>query len=278
MADLVRRPGPAELRPGSFRRRRRTVEVGLAAGVPLVLLVAWQVASTQGWIDERIYPSPTDIVSRGRKLAADGELWHDVWLSSRRTLLGYALGAASGALAGLAMGASRLLRSALEPLLSALYTVPKLALLPIFLTVFGFGERPVVVLIAVTVFFFVWISTTAAVLAVPDGYRDAARVFQVSRWEMFRHVVLPASLPQIFVGLRIAAGVAVLMLVGVEFVIASDGLGHLIEQGRVLFIIGQTYVGIVVVALLGLAFVFLVRFVGRLLTPWAKDEGGINQI
>jgi sulfonate transport system permease protein len=276
--DFVRRPGRAELQPRAYRRRRRTIELGLAAGVPVVLLVLWQAASSQGWIDERIYPSPTDIVSRGRTLAADGALWHDVWLSSRRTLLGYALGAVTGAAAGLAMGGSRLLRAALEPLLSALYTVPKLALLPIFLTVFGFGERPVVVLIAVTVFFFVWISTTAAVLSVPDGYRDAARVFEVSRWQMFRHVVLPAALPQIFVGLRIAAGVAVLMLVGVEFVIASDGLGHLIEQGRVLFIIGQTYVGIVVVALLGLAFVFLVRFVGRLLTPWAKDDGGINQI
>ena len=85
-----------------------------------------------------------------------------------------------------------LVRAALEPLLDALYVVPKLALLPVFLNMFGLGEGPQIALVAATVFFFVWISTMAAVLAVPIGHRDAGQVFGASPWQMFRHVLLPA--------------------------------------------------------------------------------------
>lgn len=267
----VREPTPAELDPSRFRQRRRVIEGALATGVPVALLVLWQVASSTGMIDQRLYPSPWDIILSTRELVAERDLlWH-LGISIRRILLGYLLGVGVGVGAGLAMGVSRTLRAALEPLLSALYTVPKLALLPVFLTVLGFGEPPIVALIGVTVFFFVWISTLAAVLAVPDGYIEAARSLGVRGRTMFRHVILPASLPQIFVGLRIAAGVSVLMLIGVEFVIGGEGLGFLIEQGRTLLLLEQTYVGIVLSALLGLGFSALVRAIGRRLTPWARE-------
>ncbi len=103
-----------------------------------------------------------------------------------------------------------------------------------FLIIFGVGEKPVIVILAVTVFFFVWIQTMASVMSVPEGYREAAVSFGVTRRQMFRHVILPAALPQIFVGLRIAAGVAVLTVIGVEFVFAPGfaGLGYRINNAR----------------------------------------------
>jgi sulfonate transport system permease protein len=269
---LVRRPTFAEREPVRHRRRRRAVELGLAFGVPAALIGLWQLAASRSWIDPRLYPSPSDVVTKIDDLVEDGELLHHLWVSVQRIVLGYLLGAGSAVAVGLAMGANRLLRAALEPLLTALYTVPKLALIPVFVTVFGFGEAPILAIIAVTVFFFVWISTLAAIVAVPDGYREAARSFSVTGWQMFRHVLVPAALPQIFVGLRIAAGVSVLIMVGVEFVIGEDGLGHLIEQGRSLFLFEQTYVGIVLVAVIGLVFALVVRGVGRLLAPWAEQE------
>jgi sulfonate transport system permease protein len=269
---LFRRPTFAEREPHRYRRRRRMVELGLAFGVPVALIVLWQLASSRAWIDPRFYPSPSDVVSRIDDLVRDGDLLHDLWVSIQRIVFGYLIGAGGGVLVGLAMGASRLLRAALEPLLTALYTVPKLALIPVFVTVFGFGEAPVLAIIAVTVFFFVWISTLAAIVSVPDGYREAARSFGVTGWQMFRHVLVPASLSQVFVGLRIAAGVSVLIMVGVEFVIGGDGLGHLIEEGRTLFLFEQTYVGIVLTALIGLVFALVVRGIGRLLAPWAQQE------
>lgn len=118
-----------------------------------------------------------------------------MWATLRRVLAGYAVGTVSGYLLGLLMGSLPLVRAALEPLLDALYVVPKLALLPVFLNMFGLGEGPQVALVAATVFFFVWISTMAAVLAIPSGHRDAGQVFGASAWQMFRHVLLPASCP-----------------------------------------------------------------------------------
>jgi len=162
------------------------------------------------------------------------------------------------------------LRAALEPMLNALYVVPKLALLPIFLTIFKLGEAPKYALIATTVFFFTWISSLTAVVAVPSGYRDSANVLRVGHRQLFWHVLLPGSLPQIFVGLRIAAGVAVLMVVAVEFTIGSDGLGFLIEQGRTLLILSQTYAAIVLVALLGVLFTMVIGGIGRAVCPWSQ--------
>lgn len=277
MNDVVRRPGPAELDPRRFLRRRRAIDLGLAIGVPAVLILLWQVAASSGWIDRRLNPAPSDVVSQGRAMFAHQDLWGHTWTSVRRILLSFAYGSVSGVLVGVVMGMSRLVRAALDPMLTALYTVPKLAILPVFLIVLGFGEAPAIAVISVTVFFFVWISTMSAVLSVPETYSEAGRSFGVSRWQAFRHIVLPSSLPQVFVGLRIAAGVAVLTLIGVEFVFApgSRGLGYVINQSRQLGVPKQAYVGIVLASLIGVVFSWVVRLAGRLLAPWApRDQGG----
>jgi sulfonate transport system permease protein len=274
---LVRRPGPRELHPVRTHRRRRALELSLAAAVPLLLVLLWQLAAVRGWIDDRVYPAPSTILADGWDRAAAGDLWPDVWATLKRVLAGYAVGTAAGYLLGLLMGSLPLVRAALEPLLDALYVVPKLALLPVFLNMFGLGEGPQVALVAATVFFFVWISTMSAVMAVPDGHRDAGRVFGASPWQMFRHVLLPASLPAVLVGARIAAGVAVLVIVASEQIAATDGLGHLIFDSRALFQNDVMFVGIVCVAVVGVLFSELVRFVGRLLTPWAPRDRGRGQ-
>ncbi|MFD7298472.1 ABC transporter permease [Streptomyces sp. NPDC059897] len=274
---LVRAPGPEEIHPTRARRRRRALELSLAVAVPVVLILLWQLAASQSWIDERIYPAPSTILADGWQRAADGELWPDVWATLKRVLAGYVIGTVSGYLLGLLMGSISLVRAALEPLLDALYVVPKLALLPIFLNMFGLGEGPQIALVAATVFFFVWISTMAAVISVPTGHRDAGQVFGASPWQMFRHVLLPASLPAVLVGARIAAGVAVLVIVASEQIAANDGLGHLIFDARALFQNDVMFVGIVCVAALGVLFSELVRLAGRFLTPWAPRDRGRGQ-
>lgn len=274
---LIRSPGPRETRPDSAHRRRRALEVSLAVAVPVALVLLWQLAAAQEWIDERVYPAPSAILSDGWERAVEGELWPDVWATLKRVLAGYAIGTVSGYLLGLLMGALPLVRAALEPMMDALYVVPKLALLPIFLNMFGLGEGPQIALVAATVFFFVWISTMAAVLAVPEGHRDAGAVFGAGHWQMFRHVLLPASLPSVLVGARIAAGVAVLVIVASESIAASDGLGHLIFDSRALFQNDVMFVGIVCVAVLGVIFSELVRIAGRVLTPWAPRDRGRGQ-
>jgi len=272
---LHRRPGAAELHPVRTRRRWQATKVVLGVSVPVLFVVLWQLSAVLAWVDPFLYPPPSRLIPGLVTLWEDGKLVEATLTSLRRVILGYLLGAAGGLLAGLRMGMSRVLRAALEPFSWAWYTVPQLALLPIFLTIFGFGDTSVVVLIAATVYFFVWISVMSAVMAVPTGYREAALMLRANRWEMFRHVLLPAALPEIFVGLRISAGVSVLMLVGIEFVISDQGLGFLIEQGRTLLLLEQSYVGIVLVALIGYLFALLVKLIGRLFIRWTSDDNAI---
>lgn len=276
-----RRPGKAEQDPKGHHRRRRTLELSLAIGVPLVLLVFWQVASTRSWINPGLYPSPTDLLRRTPELFENkpgGKMWSDVWASVVRVLWGYFWGALLGLVLGFWMGISRLGRAAFEPLLSAFYTVPKLALIGVFLLILGFDEKPVIVVIALTVFFFVWIQTMTAVMSVPKGLREAATSFGASKWKMFTQVLLPGSLPQIFIGLRVAAGVTVLTVIGVEFVYApgSRGLGYRINSARQVLDPGQMYVAIVIAALLGVIFTWGIRRIGRLVAPWAKEDEGAD--
>jgi len=269
---LFRRPSSAERQPREYARRQRLLRIGLGTAVPVALVVLWQIASTRGWIDSRLYPSPSRLVGEARDLESQGKLWPNLWATTRRILVGFALGATAGVLVGMVMGVFDTLRWAFEPLLNALYTVPKLALLPLFLTVFKYGEAPIYALILTTVFFFVWISTLEAMLSVPEGYREAVLSLKRSRWQLFRHALLPASLPQIFVGLRITAGVSVLVVLGVEFIYGGSGIGYLIIQGKTLFIPKQMYVAIVVAALLGIACIGVVDIARRLAIPWAGRD------
>jgi len=276
-AVLVRRPGHPELQPRGYAQRLRALRIGLGAGVPVLLVVLWQVASNRGWIDNRVFPSPGRVVTEVRDLEELGKLWPNLWATTRRILVGFAIGAFSGIVIGILMGVFLIGRAAFEPLLNALYTVPKLALLPLYLIIFKFGETVYYALIVTTVFFFVWISTLEAIVSVPDGYREAVLSLRQSRWQLFRHVLFPASLPQIFVGLRITAGVSVLIAIAVEFSYGSTGIGYLIIQGKTLFIPPQTYAGIAIAALLGIAFIGVVDIARRLAVPWAGRDRSISR-
>jgi ABC-type nitrate/sulfonate/bicarbonate transport system permease component len=265
-------PTPAELDPVGHHRRRRVGEVAIGIAVPAVLIALWQLAASNHWIDTRFFPSPSTIVDTADELIRSGELQDHLVISMERVAKGFVLGVATGMAVGMVMGMSRWVRAALEPLLDALYTVPKLALLPMLLMIFGAGETPKVLLIAITVFFFMWIASMAAVMSVPAGYREAVRSLGAGRWDEFRHVLFPASLPQIFVAMRVSAGVSVLVLVGVEFVQGNDGIGYLIWHSWSLFVARRMYVGIVVVALLGIVFAWLVQLVARRVVPWATED------
>lgn len=270
-------PSAADRDPAGFLRKRRIIETSLAIAFPVTLLTLWQIAGSLDWIDRRFYPPPSDIIGEiGRTFKENpkGNWWEDIGLSVKRMLWGYGWGVFFGLLFGISMGMFRKLRVTLEPTLNALYTVPKLALIGIFLIVLGFDDKPLIAVIAVTVFFFVWIQSMAAVIEVSDQLQETARSFGSTRLQMFRHVILPAALPQIFLGLRVSAGVAVLTLIGVEFVFSPglQGIGYRINNARTVLDPLQAYVGLLVAAMLGVIFVALIQVIGRLLTPWTADE------
>lgn len=251
---------------GSASRRRRAKRVGWI--LPVALLVIWEALTLVGVIDSRFFPSPSTIAVAAVRMSADGDLLPDTLLTIGRICAGFAIGGVLGYTTGLATGVFLLARRIVEPTLSAIYTVPKIALLPVFLTVFGFGEAPKIALVSLTVFFYVWIYTMEATVQIPRGYRDAARSFRVTRRQALVHVVMPATLPSVFTGLRVAIAVAVLVTISAEYIVGGSGLGYLIFNSRALFKIEDAFVGIVVVAVLGYLLQLIVMRIGRRVTRW----------
>lgn len=269
---VTRRPRRSTESQARRDRWERVVAGSLGVMVALLLFGIWQVASTADFIDGRLYPSPSTIASRAWELTRDGELIEATRTTVSRITLGYLVGIALGAPLGALMGMVRMTRSAFELTLNALYVVPKLALLPVFITVFGLGNSSVIALIGWTVFFYVWLNTMEAFAAIPFGYREAGRSLDLSPLATFVHVLLPCALPQILVGLRVAMNVAVLVTIAAEFVVGSAGLGYLVNNARQLFNNGEMYTGIVAIAAVGVIMTGAVVWIGRRLTPWTRAK------
>lgn len=269
MPDTLRRtPGSAELHPRRSARRRRVATLVLAWGTPLLLVVLWEVSARSGRLDTRFFPAPDTIWRAGVASFRTGVMPAALGDTISKLLIGYGGGVAAGVALGLLLGMSWVARAALEHTLVAFYTLPKLALFPVFLLVFGLGGLPQIMLVAVTVFFIVVLATTSAVISVEQGYRDAATVFGANRRQLLRHVVVPAALPAVATSIRLTAGIAILVCVGIEMVSGSSGLGYLIFQRSQVFDPATMYAGVIVAGLLGVGFTGVVGLLLRVIVPW----------
>jgi NitT/TauT family transport system permease protein len=267
------RASPAELdaaidREYSRERFRRGRDIALSIGTPIALLLLWQIAAMVGWIDGRLFVPPSDIVATGVTMITSGALWEDLLPSLLRLVAGFALAGFFGVIAGLLMGVWRPVRAALGPLFTVLYAVPKVAILPLFLLIFGLNETPRIFVVFVAVFFIVQINTLAGILEIDSRILEAGRAYKAVGMRQFWYVLLPGAMPSIFTSLRVAAGIAIVVVVSVEFVAANSGLGYLIWNSWQLFQPAQMYVGLIVVSLIGALLTGLLIVVERLTLPW----------
>jgi NitT/TauT family transport system permease protein/sulfonate transport system permease protein len=267
-------PTKAEMDPVRYARGLRQRKAWLGVLTPVVLLAVWELAAQAGWIDARFFPGPSRIFAAAVDMVASGQWFADIGVTLRTIGTASLVGFIVGVLLGVVMGAFAVIRHLFEPVLSAFYTIPKIALLPLMLLIFGIGDITGYLLVGLAIFFIAWISTLEAVLTVPGGYREAAEAFGVKGWRAFTHVTLPAILPAIFVSLRISVGQAVLIVIMVEYLMGNQGIGYRIWHSWSLFDADTMYVGIVSVAVLGYLLQLLVRFVGTKLVPWAGSASG----
>jgi ABC-type nitrate/sulfonate/bicarbonate transport system permease component len=244
----------------------------LAVLSPLALLVLWELASRAGVIDDRFFPPPTRIASTFGDLAKSGELWSNTWVSVRRVLLGLALGATPALIIGLAMGLYRPVRAVLDPLVAATYPIPKSAIVPLLLLIFGLGEMSKIVMVAIGAFFPVVINTSAGVQEIPPIYRDVGRNFGASRWHTFRTIALPGALPLIMTGLKLAVGLGLILIVIAEMIGAKSGLGYMIWNAWQIFAVPTMYVGLITISILGVLFTLALTELERVLIPWRRSR------
>jgi len=273
-----RRTTAAELEAAverEFRRERglKTRDLLLAILTPLLLLGCWELAARSGLLDARLFTPPTQIVGRGWEMVLSGELWTNIVATTLRLVAGFVMGSALGIAAGLLMGVWRPVRAALGPTFTALYALPKIAILPLLLLIFGLTETPKILAVVISVFFVVQINTLAGVIQIDGRILEAARAYRATGWKLFRYVLLPGATPAIMTGLRVAAGMSVIVITAVEFVASNDGLGYLIWNSWQLFQPKDMYVGLITVSLIGALMTGLIIMLEKVLLPWQHSKG-----
>ena len=244
-----------EARPVAFRGAGFVPRAGRYSGwIALALVIAlWQLAGSAGWVNPLFLPAPSAIAVAIYKLAMSGALWQHVSASVVRIGLGWLLGTVAGVIIGFAIGLSTLARGVGITFISALFPIPKIALLPLLILWLGIGEEPKIATIALGVFFSTAISVYSGVDAVPRNLIRMAQSFNVPFHAIVWRVIWPGALPSILAGFRITASVALLLVVSAEMIGAQFGIGAFVLQAGNLMQTDQLLAGVVILSLFGLA-------------------------
>ena len=219
--------------------------------LPALLVAVWQGAAAAGWIATRVLPAPLDVLAAAWKLIGTGELWQDVLVSTGRAASGFAVGGGIGFALGILNGSSRGAARLLDSSLQMLRNIPHLALIPLVILWFGIDETAKLFLVALGVFFPIYLNTYHGVRTVDPQLIEMARVYGLSRRRVFFEVVLPGALPQVLVGLRYGLGITWLTLIVAETISASSGIGYLTMNAREFLQTDVVVLGILIYALLG---------------------------
>lgn len=257
-------------RPVRFRARGFVLRPYRAAPwiAFLLLFAVWEGAVRSGLVNELFLPPPSAVARALWEMSVDGTLWQHLRASLWRLGIGWTLGTVCGVLAGFGIGIFSLARAAGIPVLSALFPIPKIALLPLFILWLGIGEPPKVAVIALGVFFPTTIATFSALDAVPRGLIRMAQSFDVPWLDVLRKVVFPGALPGILSAFRITASVALLLLVAAEMIGAQYGIGAFVLSAGHLMQTDALLAGVLVLSALGLVIGTVLSRIERRLLHW----------
>jgi ABC-type nitrate/sulfonate/bicarbonate transport system permease component len=262
--------GDTKPRPVKFRGAGFTPRAGRYSGwIALLLAIGiWQVFGSAGWVNPLFLPAPSAIAVAIYRLALSGALWHHLSVSVMRIGAGWILGTIAGVIVGFSIGLSSLARGVGITFISALFPIPKIALLPLLILWLGIGEEPKIATIALGVFFSTAISVYSGVDNVPRNLIRMAQSFNVPFHSIVRRVIWPGALPSILAGFRITASVALLLVVSAEMIGAEYGIGAFVLQAGNLMQTDQLLAGVVILSLFGLAVGKLINLLETRLLHW----------
>jgi sulfonate transport system permease protein len=245
--------GAAALAAPALAEKRRAFDWRILLGLflPVAIALLWEAAVTFGLAQGRLVPPPSRIFAALWALAETGELWTHAWMTLWRVLVGFVIGAVAGIVLGALSGSSQTLRQLLDPTLQALRAIPSIAWVPLFILWLGIFEASKVALIAVGVFFPVYLGIAGAILSVDRKLVEVGHVFRLSRVQLARRILLPAVLPEAVIALRSGLGLGFMFVVAAEFMGASEGLGYLLVDGQQMGKPDQILAAIIAFALLG---------------------------
>lgn len=244
----------------------------LGLGPIVILLVFWEVSVRTGLIKALFLPPFSEVVAKFWESLNNGDLLENFSVSLKRMSLGYVYGAGSAILFGLVVGLSRTLRAFFSPIVAAIYPLPKIALLSLFIVIFGVGDPPIIASVAVSTFFPVLLNTLAGVSSVDPILIRAAQDLGASKSQVTFKVVLPGALPLIFTGMRQSAAVALIVVVAVEMYIGQNGAGHQLAWATQFYDINLLYAYIVAIGLFGIILFKAIDAIEAWLLPWKTGQ------
>ncbi len=234
----------------------------------LALLLLWELAPRFELVDRTFLPPFSEVLDAWYGLLQSGQLADNTWASLTRSLSGFGLAVVIGVPLGLLIGWYRPVANLLSPLLELFRNTAALALLPVFVLILGIGETSKISIVLYACLWPILLNTISAVRSVDPTLIRLARSLDLSAPRLFQKVILPASVPVIFTGVRLAGAVSILVLVAAEMVGAKAGLGYLINASQYNFAIPQMYAGIVTISVIGLVFNQLLVALERRFTAW----------
>lgn len=255
--------------PTLIQRMRRSRFL-MAVLSPLLILLVWEILVRLHLLDARFFPTPSSIIEELFSLLQSGRIYVNIGWTLQRVLIGFVLGAVPGIILGLVLGLSPAARDFLQPAISALYPVPKIALFPLIMMIFGIGEASKWVIVAVAVFFQVFYSTLAGVVNIERIYLDVASNFKASRWQTWKTIAFPGALPFIFTGCQLGFGMALIMVIIAENFGTDVGLGYQIWQSWQVFEVRDMFVYLLLVSLLGYVSQVLILRLQSAVLPWKR--------
>jgi sulfonate transport system permease protein len=253
MSLLARLPSPKRLVPWLL---------------PIALISVWELTARMGWLSTRILPEPWAVIQAFYKLAVSGELWQHLWVSTARALTGLLIGGGLGLGLGLFTGSLRWAETLLDTTLQMVRNIPPLALIPLVILWFGIDESAKLFLVAVGVFFPIYLNTFHGIRSVDKGLIEMARSYGLKGWSLYREVILPGALPSILVGLRFSLGLMWVLLIVAETISAQAGIGYMTMNAREFLQTDVVLVGILLYALLGKLADVLARGLERTALRW----------
>lgn len=227
-------------------------------GIPVLLLCLWQIGGRYGWISAQTLPEPIQVVEAGWRLIREGELFRYIGDSTIRALTGLVVGGGTGLVLGFLCGLFSIVEKLLDTTVQMLRNIPHLALIPLVILWFGIGEESKVFLVALGVFFPLYLNTFHGIRSLDPGLIEMGNIYGLRGWSLFRNIILPGAMPSILVGLRYSLGTMWLTLIVAETISSDTGIGYMAMNAREFM-----QMDVVVLSIL------LYAFLGKLADAWA---------
>ncbi|HJU61181.1 MAG TPA: ABC transporter permease [Candidatus Binatia bacterium] len=237
---------------------------------PVLVVLIWELLALAGVLPANYVPAPSQLGPHLVGLLAGGELWRHLGITVYRLALSFVCALIPAILLGLSLGMSRTARLALEPLLTSLYAIPKIALLPLVMLILGVNERTLILTSTLTSFVQMTVSTMGGVLAVDRSILEAGKNYGATGWRLFRYVLFPSALPDIFTGMRIGLGLTLVLVIAVELTAAQEGLGAFIWNAGQTLSAKNLFSAFIVIGVLGLTLTYGLERIGNWLMPWRE--------